>query len=66
MSAIADVLTDLATALFANPSTGDKGIVVQFFNWLTSTDVLPFFAIGIGVSILLLSVRLVKGAIWAA
>lgn len=63
MTAIVNVLTSLANALFST-AEGSEGIVVQFFGWLTSSAVLPFFGIGIAVSLVLLAVKIVRGAIW--
>lgn len=59
MTALVSVLQSLASALF-----GTNGIVVTFFGWLTSSDVLPYFGIGIAVSLVLLAVKIVRGAIW--
>lgn len=59
MSDLVAVLQSLASALF-----GTNGIVIQFFGWLTSSAVLPFFGIGIAVSLVLLAVKIVRGAIW--
>lgn len=63
MSSIVSVLTSLANALFST-AEGSEGIVVQFFSWLTSSAVLPYFGIGIAVSLVLLAVKIVRGAIW--
>lgn len=63
MSSIVAVLTSLANALFST-AEGSEGIVVQFFSWLTSSAVLPYFGIGIAVSLVLLAVKIVRGAIW--
>lgn len=59
MSDLVAVLQSLASALF-----GTNGIVIQFFGWFTSSAVLPFFGIGIAVSLVLLAVKIVRGAIW--
>lgn len=59
MASLVSVLQSLASALF-----GTNGIVVTFFGWLTSADVLPYFGIGIAVSLVLLAVKIVRGAIW--
>lgn len=63
MEAIVNVLQQIADALF---STGadSQGAVVIFWQWLTSATVLPYFLIGVGVSMLLLAVRIVKGIFW--
>ena len=45
--------------------------VGQFVNQLTATDgslapILPVFALGIGISLCLLGVKIVRGLIWGA
>lgn len=59
MSTFLTTLTEVASSVF-----GEGGVVPTFFAWLTSTAVLPYFAIGIGVSLLLLGVKIVRGVIW--
>lgn len=59
MSTLLSTLTEVATSIF-----GTGGVVPTFFTWLTSSTVLPYFAIGIGVSLLLLGVKIVRGIIW--
>lgn len=67
MTSLVKILQELAAALFgAATETAPAGIVVQFFSWITSEAVLPFFGIGIAVSLVLLGVRLVRSVIWAA
>lgn len=67
MTSLIKVLQDLATALFgAATETAPAGIVVQFFDWITSASVLPFFGIGISVSLVLLASRIVRSAVWAS
>lgn len=58
-STVTNTLSDVATALF-----GANGAIPTFWNWLTSTTVLPFFLVGVAVSLLLLAVRIVKGIFW--
>ena len=59
MTAIINVLQNITTGLF-----GADGAIPTFWNFLTGEDVLPYFLIGVGVSMLLLAVRLVKGIFW--
>ena len=40
------------------------GVIPTFFNWVTSPTVLPFFALGICVSLVLLAVKVVRGTVW--
>lgn len=54
---------DFFTALFST-AEGSEGIVTQFFTWVTSAEILPYFAVGICVSLVLLSIRIVRGLIW--
>lgn len=63
MEAIVSVLQQIADALFST-AADSQGAVVIFWEWLTSTAVLPYFLIGVGVSMLLLAVRIVKGIFW--
>lgn len=55
-SAISNIITYLFDAT--------NGLVTKYFAWLTSESVLPYFAIGIAVSLLLLAVKVVRGAVW--
>lgn len=67
MSAIIEVLQGVAVALFGNGETGAgavAGAIPTFWEWLTKPAVLPYFLIGVGVSLLLLAVRVVKGIFW--
>lgn len=65
MDAIITILQQIASALFA-PVTeaGTGGAVPIFWAWITSETVLPFFLIGVGVSLLLLAIRVVKSVFW--
>lgn len=58
-STVTSTLSDVADALF-----GANGAIPTFWNWLTGTTVLPFFLVGVAVSLLLLAVRIVKGIFW--
>ena len=59
MTAILNVLTNITSGLF-----GTNGAVPTFWTWLTSEGVIEYFLIGVGVSMLLLAVKLVKGIFW--
>lgn len=57
-------LTQLATTLFGSGET--PGTIVTVFNWLTSSSVLPFFAIGIGCSLALFGVKVIRSVVWGS
>lgn len=59
MTSIMDLAQSLADGLF-----GTDGLVLTFFSWLVSDAVLPFFVIGLTVSLTLLAVKIVRGVIW--
>ena len=42
------------------------GVIPTVFTWITSTPVLPFLAIGIGCSLALFGVKIIRGIIWGA
>lgn len=54
-------LTQLSTTLF-----GSGGVIPTVFSWVTSADVLPYLAIGIGCSLALFGVKIIRGIIWGA
>lgn len=57
-------LTQLTTTLFG---TGENaGVIATVFDWLTSAEVLPFFAISIGISLALVGVKIIRSVIWGA
>lgn len=66
MQAIIQVLNSISVALFGGTvgETTTTGAIPTFWNWLTGDAVLPFFLIGVGVALLLLAVRVVKGIFW--
>lgn len=66
MSAVVNVLKSIATALFGGTSGGETitGAIPTFWAWLTGASVLPYFLIGVGVALLLLAVKIVKGIFW--
>lgn len=66
MTAIVNTLQSIGVALFGG-TLGEQtvtGAIPTFWNWLTDPDVLPYFLIGVCVSLLLLAVRIVKGVFW--
>lgn len=71
MSTIINVLQSIGVALFGGSytppggtATTVTGAIPTFWNWLTQSDVLPYFMIGVAVALLLLAVRVVKGIFW--
>lgn len=68
---MAEALKQLAQTLFAAGSTAEgaaspAGVIPTVFGWITSTPVLPFLAIGIGCSLALFGVKIIRGVIWGA
>lgn len=59
MANLVSNLQSFASALF-----GTDGIVLTFFNWVTSATVLPYFVLGICVSLVLLAIKVVRGTVW--
>lgn len=59
MGGLVTNLTSFMGALF-----GTGGVVPTFFSWVTSAEVLPYFGLGICVSLVLLAVKVVRGTIW--
>lgn len=58
---MATALTELTTTLF-----GDAGVIPTVFGWITDSSVLPYFAIGIGCSLALFGVKVIRSVIWGA
>lgn len=56
-----EAVTQLTTTLF-----GAEGVITTVFEWVTSATVLPFFAIGIGCSLALFGVKVIRGIVWGA
>lgn len=54
-------LTQMTTTLF-----GASGVIPTVFTWITSAAVLPYLAIGIGCSLALFGVKIIRGVIWGA
>lgn len=59
MSSLVSNVQSFMSALF-----GSGGIVPTFFTWVTGETVLPYFALGICVSLVLLAVKVVRGTVW--
>ena len=59
MANLVSNLNSFVSALF-----GTGGLVPTFFTWVTSTDVLPYFVLGICVSLVLLAIKIVRGTVW--
>lgn len=58
---MSEALTQLTTTLFAS-----GGVIPTVFTWVTSTTVLPYFAIGIGCSLALFGVKVIRGVVWGS
>lgn len=56
-----EALSQLTTTLF-----GADGAISTVFEWMTSATVLPYFAIGIGISLALFGVKIIRSVIWGA
>ena len=65
---MAEALQQLVSTLFATGGTegSSAGVIPTVFSWITSTPVLPFLAIGIGCSLALFGVKIIRGIIWGA
>ena len=64
---MAAALTQLANTLFAVGGEGKTaGVIPTVFSWITSETVLPFLAIGIGCSLALFGVKIIRSVIWGA
>lgn len=62
-----EALSQLASTLFATGGEGvSAGVVPTVFSWLTSSSVLPFFAIGIGCSLALFGVKVIRSVVWGS
>lgn len=58
---MSQALTQLTTTLF-----GESGVISTVFSWVTSTTVLPYFAIGIGCSLALFGVKVIRSVVWGS
>lgn len=52
-------MQNVMTGLF-----GTGGAIPTFWAFLTGENVLPYFLVGVAVSLILLGVKLVKGIFW--
>lgn len=70
MASLVAALKDFMVALFGGTiGSGESavtsvGVIPTFFKWVTSDAVLPYFALGICVSLVLLAVKVVRGTVW--
>lgn len=69
MTNLLNILKDFAIMLFGGTPSGEgateiAGVIPQFFDWVVSAPVLPYFALGICVSLVLLAVKVVRGTVW--
>ena len=70
MTALLNALKDFAVMVFGGTlgsgdgATAVTGLVPTFFNWVTTSTVLPYFVIGICVSLVLLAIKIVRGTVW--
>lgn len=60
-AAVAEGLVQVTSTLF-----GSDGAVPSVFEWITSSSVLPFFAVGIGCSLVLFGIKVVRSIVWGA
>lgn len=60
-----EALTQLTSTLFGS-GEGADGVLVTVFSWLTSASVLPYFAIGIGCSLALFGVKVIRSVVWGS
>lgn len=58
---MSEALTQITSTLF-----GTGGVIPTVFSWITSTTVLPYFAIGIACSLALFGVKAIRSVIWGA
>lgn len=56
-----EALGQLTSTLF-----GANGTITTVFGWITSATVLPYFAIGIGCSLALFGVKVIRSIVWGA
>ena len=64
---MATALQQLANTLFATGGEGvTAGVIPTVFKFITSETVLPFFAIGIGCSLALFGVKVIRSVVWGS
>ncbi len=56
-----EALTQLTTTLF-----GTGGVITTVFTFITSSNVLPYFSIGIGCSLALYGVKVIRSVVWGS
>lgn len=56
-----EALTQLTSTLF-----GSGGVITTVFTWVTSANVIPYFAIGIGCSLALFGVKVIRSVVWGS
>lgn len=56
-----EALNQLSSTLF-----GTSGVISTVFSWITSSTVLPYFAIGIGCSLSLFGVKVIRSVVWGS
>lgn len=66
-----EALQQLASTLFATgggsgSTATSAGVIPTVFSWITSDAVLPFFAIGIGCSLALFGVKVIRSVVWGS
>ena len=58
---MSEALNQITSTLF-----GTGGVIPTVFTWMTSTAVLPYVAISIGISLTLFAIKGIKSVIWGA
>lgn len=63
-----EALKQLVTTLFSTGGAegASAGVIPTVFEWITSATVLPFFAIGIGCSLALFGIKVIRSVIWGS
>lgn len=56
-----EAVTQLTSTLF-----GAEGVISTVFEWVTSATVIPYFSIGIGISLALVGVKIIRSVVWGA
>ena len=70
MAGIVSALKDFVAMLFGGTiGSGESaqtvdGLLKTFFTWVTGEKVLPYFVLGICVSLVLLAIKIVRGTVW--
>lgn len=63
-----EALSQLVTTLFSTGSAegSTAGVIPTLFSWITSSTVLPYFAIGIAASLCLFGIRVIRSTVWGS